>query len=130
MTKSITIAFPTNDGQTIAPAMGQARLYLLVTIEDGVETARAVVDKPHHRGHHHHNHNDHDDHHHGPPKGVFKPLQPAQVIILGGIGEPGARAINAMGLEMISTSIRSVEQALAAYLTDSLHHEAHLVHAH
>lgn len=46
--KELTIAIPSNDGETVAENFGQCRKFIMVTTQEGKEISRASIDPPEH----------------------------------------------------------------------------------
>lgn len=61
----IRIAIPTDDGKTVASHFGQARYFLIVEFENGMEVSRKLVENLHALNHHGEHHGDHHGNHHG-----------------------------------------------------------------
>lgn len=119
------IAFPTNNGEKISAHFGHATHFLVVTVENGVETQRELRAKAHHgtpNQPHAHGHN----HNHGD---MVSPLADCQVLIAGGMGIPAAQAVERAGVQLIPTGIQTINAALAAFLQDKLTPEPNRIHA-
>ncbi len=124
------IAFPTNNGKRINAHFGYATHYLVVTVEDGTEVAREMREKESHAGkhddHHHHDGNGHGHHHnHG---GMVAPLAGCDVLIVGGMGAPAARAVQSMGVQVVPTRISDIDAALQAFLAGELPLDPNAIH--
>ena len=46
--KELTIAIPSNDGETVAENFGQCRKFVMITTREGKEISRASIDPPEH----------------------------------------------------------------------------------
>ncbi len=127
------IAFPTNNGKRINAHFGYATHYLVVTVEDGAEVAREMREKDSHAGKHddhQHNGNGHGHghgHNHG---GMVAPLADCDVLVVGGIGAPAARAVQSMGVKVVPTNISNIDSALQAFLAGELPIDPGAIHNH
>lgn len=130
------IAVVTDDEQTISRHFGRARYYLILTVENGVITARERVEKPAHHGHHHHHdHHDHsnvslhDDHTHeadhakdeaGRHADMFAPLHGCDVVLTRGMGNGAYNGLQQINVRPIITDIDSIEAAVNAVIDGSI----------
>jgi len=137
---TLRIAIPTEDGVHISEHFGQAPRYVVYTVEDGRIVGREERPKAHHEhhdhehGHGHHHHHHHHDHHNGEEPGqhfqaMIANIRDCQVVILGGIGEPGYQRLLAAGYEVYLTGGR-IEDAVQAYLAGRLPSDPSRVHHH
>jgi len=143
MSQSMKIAFVSDDGRTISQHFGRARYYVVVTVEDGQPIAWETRPRtlPHAQGHgHHHGHSGHHDHD-SPSAGhgmgpqaaerhaaMLEQLRDCQVLIAGGMGMGAYQNMSEAGLEVIATNMRSIEDAVRAYLDGTLVHQERRVH--
>ncbi len=118
------IAFPTNDGEKISAHFGRAAHFLVVTVENGVETHRELRAKSYHGAPNQPHGHDHDHDH----SGMVSPLADCQVLIAGGMGIPAAQAVEHAGVQLIPTGIQTIDAALKAYLQDALTPEPSRIH--
>jgi len=146
------IAFPTDDGTTISRHLGQAHLYVVVTLEDGAQPKMEQRPKQAHGPHHHdHEHEQPvagnavsmdaiqftphaqadraDDEHARTASGMFAPLADCQVLISGGMGQPAYDHAVGLGLQVILTGANTIAEALQAYQDGSLSSDMRRVHA-
>jgi predicted Fe-Mo cluster-binding NifX family protein len=128
----VKIAISTNDGETISQHFGQAKQYLVCTLADGAIVAQELRAKPAH-GHGDHGHSHDAEHGHGPEgqhthAKMTEPIRDCDVLICGGMGRPAFEGVIARGIQPIVTDIRSIEQALAAYLAGDLRHQPERLH--
>ncbi|GIV86880.1 MAG: hypothetical protein KatS3mg054_0909 [Chloroflexus sp.] len=120
------IAFATDDHHAISPHLGRAQWYEVVTIEQGQVVAREQRAKQHHT---HHDHTAHDDHHHhGSHHWLVEPVADCEIIVARGMGEPAWHAVQAAGKQAMCTALRTIDEAVQAYLAGTLVHEANRVH--
>ena len=113
------IAAATDDGRTISMHFGQARQYVVVTVENGQVVGKEVRDKVFHHhgvGDHHHDH----DHGHGPHAQMAASIGDCQVMLVGGMGRPAYDSLKGYGIEPVITSVREIDQAVAAFLGGTL----------
>ncbi|HEY52794.1 MAG TPA: hypothetical protein G4N94_04985 [Caldilineae bacterium] len=134
------IAFVTDDGKTISAHFGQARYLSFITIKDGEVTSTEVIERNlegHHSRHHKHDH-DHDHGHgygHGHGRGggggfqtKFLPLQGCDLLIARGIGPSAMNNVRALGVEVVLTDLKTIDDALAALADGSLAHNPRRLH--
>jgi len=147
------IAVVTNDERSVSAHFGRARIYLVVTVEDGAIVARETRDKAacDHSGHGHegHGHRDHDhDHDHAPQVGNLTLTDAAPsaapdgnshasaatliadcaVVLSRGMGRGMYANLQRAGVRPVLTDIVLIEDALAAYLAGTLTEYPELVH--
>jgi predicted Fe-Mo cluster-binding NifX family protein len=132
------IAIPTDDGETISRHFGQARAFLIVTLDNGEiieQELRELPDGGEHE-HHHAHHHDHDhDHHHGmggnpAHMAKFDYLSDCQVFIGGGMGQPAMQRLNSMGIQVALTDHKYIADLLEEIKTGQVKHNPRRVHAH
>jgi predicted Fe-Mo cluster-binding NifX family protein len=132
------IAFATQDGNTISKHFGRAPYYLVVTVEDGKETAREMRDKANHThfAHEPHHESGAEQHPHGfSPEEQNRHFQMAASIsdctalVCGGMGNGAFVNLNERGIKPLLTDMNSIDEALKAYLDGSLvDHSAEMLH--
>ncbi len=131
----LRIAIPTEDGERISAHFGQAPRYVVFTVQEGRVVGREERPKAHHHHHgeHEHHHHDHDNGHGHRPGQHFQAMianiRDCQVVILGGIGQPGYQRLLAAGYEVYLTGGR-IEDAVHAYLEGRLSSDPRRVHGH
>lgn len=131
---AIKIAIPTNDGKTISRHFGQAKAFLVVTLDNGEITdqeLRELPDVGDHAHHHDHNH----DHHHGMggnPAHMtkFNYISDCQFLIGGGMGQPAVQRLNSMGIQVAMTDQKNIADLLAEIKSGQVKHNPRRVHAH
>jgi predicted Fe-Mo cluster-binding NifX family protein len=138
------IALITDDGQTISQHFGRAAHYLVVTIENGQVIEREMRDK---LGHNHfvnqengdHQNGDHHKEHgterhgfdpasHSRHSGMAQAIADCQVIICGGMGAGAYESMRQLNIKPVVTDLRSIEEAIQAYLTERLQDRTNLLH--
>ena len=132
------IAFATQDGKTISKHFGRAPYYLVVTVENGVETAREMRDKANHAhfAHEAHGSEGAEQHPHGfSPDEQNRHFQMAatisdcSVLLCGGMGNGAYINLNERGIKPLLTDVDSIDEALKAYLAGTLvDHAAQMLH--
>ncbi len=134
---TIKIAIPTDDGVTISRHFGQARAFLIVTLDDGEIVAQELRELPDAGGHdHHHHHHDHNhDHHHGmggnpAHMAKFEYVRDCQFLIGGGMGAPAVNRLNAMGIQVALTDHKQIADLLEEVKTGQVKHNPKRVHQH
>lgn len=142
MGKRSKIAVVTNNGYTVSQHFGRARYYVVVTLEDGRPVAWETRERliPHDGTHGHHEHHHHEHHHHdGGPRGfgqragqrhaaMLEQLKDCDVLIAGGMGLGAYQNMTAAGLKVIVTDIRSIKEAVDAYIAGVLVNKQERVH--
>jgi predicted Fe-Mo cluster-binding NifX family protein len=120
MTPVQKVAFATNDGTDINRHFGRLSGFVVITISEGRPSERTVVPRPGNAdrpggGH------DHD--------ALLDPISDCTTLIAGGMGRPMADHVEARGLQLILTSLPTIDEALGRYLAGSLEHESRRAHA-
>lgn len=131
------IACVTDDGETICPHFGRAQYYLVVTIEDGQVLDKELREKFGHRhvaasegrglesatgGH------GTDPAAQSRHKMMADAIQDCQVLIAGGMGRGAFDSMQAAGIQTVVTDHAEIDQAVQAYIDESLDHLDDLVH--
>jgi predicted Fe-Mo cluster-binding NifX family protein len=125
------IAFVTDDGRTISRHFGRASYYLIISIEDGKETKREMLDKIGHRhfaaqGEQHEHH-----HHHSEGSGLdassrsrhtrmLAVVEDCEALIGGGMGTGAYLSMRAANITPYITDFEQINDALQAYLDGTL----------
>lgn len=120
MTMNTKVAFATDDGSNVNQHFGRLAGFVVVTIQDGVETERAFIPRPQQAdlpGDRRHNH-----------AALLDPMSDCEVLIAGGMGLPMARNIDEAGIRLTLTAETLIDSALASFLDGSLRHEADRAH--
>jgi predicted Fe-Mo cluster-binding NifX family protein len=106
----------------------------VVTIENGHVEKRELRDK---MGHMHlvgeHGHEEDRDHHYGPEADhrhgqMIAPIADCEALIAGGMGGGAMQSLQSSNIRPILTDIRSVNDAVNAYLDGRLENRAERVH--
>ncbi len=127
------IAFPTGNGKTITPHFGRAKYFLIAEIQGKEVISRQLRENDSHKGmpHHHHEHGHHHDHHHEhSPEDEHRHriahgrlaqiLDDVDIIIATQMGPRAYDDFVSKGYTVILTDIRSIDDALKAYLDGKL----------
>jgi predicted Fe-Mo cluster-binding NifX family protein len=122
-----TIAIPTDDGTTISSHLGQARFFLVVSLEDGKVLSSERREKVSHT-HQDHAHDDSDQTH--PGKAMFETIRDCQVLIAGGMGSPAFERAKSMGMETYLTREKQIDAAMQAYQAGTLDSDMRRIHIH
>jgi predicted Fe-Mo cluster-binding NifX family protein len=122
------IAFPTVDGETISPHMGQAQFFLVATLDDSGAVHFEKREKPHHSQETEHAAHEHTGQ--GMGSAMFTPIADCQVLIAGGMGEPAFEHARSLGLEVILPAEKNIPSALAAYRAGTLVSDLRRIHKH
>jgi predicted Fe-Mo cluster-binding NifX family protein len=121
MLRTMKIAFPTRDNESMVAHFGNMKRFLVVDIVDGAEAGRR----------------EHDmsgmpacgDPSASRPDYVVGVVKDYDVVIANGIGAPLVNKMQQAGVEVVLTSNLSIADALAAYVAGTLENEADLAHA-
>ncbi len=119
------IALATRDETTVTGHFGRTKGFVVVDVEDGVETAREFreVGSADHGNHQDPGRNRrHDD--------LIGTIQDCDAVIAGGMGFPVQAHAEAAGLEVVLTGTQSIDDAVTRYVTGTLDHEPDRAHAH
>ena len=120
MTQDTKVAFATDDGSNVNQHFGRLKGFVVVTIADGAEVDRTSLPRPQSAdqpGERRHNH-----------VALLDPIAGCDTLIAGGMGLPMASHVQERGIQLLLTSIQSIDDALAGYLEGSLEHEAERAH--
>jgi len=123
------IAVITDDEQTISRHFGRAPYYVVATIENGQIVNRERRDK---LGHAHFAGEPHDHDHQPGERHGFDPaaqerharmadaIADCDVLLGGGMGAGAYASLQALGIKPVVTDLRSIDEAIAAYLEGRL----------
>ncbi len=115
------VAFSTLNGKTITSHFGRTKAFVVVTIDDGVETGRESRElSPAGRD---------DPEHHGRHRNLVGAIADCDIVIAGGMGHPVQERLEAAGIDVILTAIRPIDDAVAAYIAGTLDHDPERAHA-
>ncbi len=137
MKERMKIAVVSDDGRTVARHFGRAPYYVVVTVEG--EKVVAWETRPRALSHRHgsHHHGEHGHHGHGTGRhaavrhaAMLEQIKDCDVVIAGGMGMGAYEALRQKGLEVVLTEVRSVEEAVRAYVNGGLVHREDRVHVH
>ncbi len=132
------IACVTDDGETISSHFGRAQYYLVVTVEDGKVLEKEMREK---FGHRHvaasgmHQPENTAGYEHGKDPAaqsrhalMAETINDCQVLIAGGMGRGAFESMQAAGIRTVVTDHAEIDQAVRAFIEESLNHLDHLVH--
>lgn len=130
------IAFVTDDGLEVSRHFGRAGKYLVIEVENGVETSRELRDK---MGHQHFAQEESGHEHHDGPHGfdpasqsrhasMLSAIEDCDVVICGGMGQGAYQSIAASGKEVIMVDNLDINENLNKYLSGDLSSLDDLVH--
>jgi ATP-binding protein involved in chromosome partitioning len=103
--KELTIAIPSNDGETVEEHFGHCRKFVMINTLDGKETSRASIDPPAHA------------------PGVFPAFlaeQGANTIITGGMGGRAVSLFKERNIDVILGASGSISDMLKIFLDGDL----------
>lgn len=134
--KSYKVAAITEDGKTISLHFGRAPYYLVATIEDGQIVRQEIRNK---LGHSHFVNMGHAEDQPGQPHGMDaashdKHLQMAEAIadcealLCRGMGRGAYESMKVRGIRPVVTDIAGIEEAVMAYVTDSIVDQVEKLH--
>ena len=123
------IATVTDDGATICAHFGRARLYAVLTVENGVITNREMRPKA---GHHTFG-GEHADH--GSPTEqetkhatMFDTVADCQAVLTGGMGSSAYESFASRGIQPVVTDVADIEAATRLYASGALPNLTALLH--
>ncbi|NNJ08740.1 hypothetical protein EKD04_000185 [Chloroflexales bacterium ZM16-3] len=125
------IAIVSNNGTTISRHFGRAHQYVIVSIEDGQETARELRAKSNCHGHEHgHDHGHDHEHGHANPEHdtMLAEIADCDVVIVGGMGAGMDQRLRSGGKKAIRTQTQTVNLAVTQFLNGQLTDMIELVH--
>jgi len=130
------IALVTEDGKTVSAHFGRATQYMVVTVEAGIVTNRALIPKPAHHSassnHEHHEHGDgepgHGQHGHGHAQAMLEPITDCAMLVTRGMGRPAYEAAQAAGLEPVVTALANIDDVIAAHAAGTLENHVERLH--
>lgn len=123
------IAVISDDERTISQHFGRAPYYVVVTIENGQIIDRERRDK---LGHAHFSNEPHEHDHRSGERHGFDPaaqdrharmaeaIADCDVLLCGGMGAGAYQSMQARGIQPVVTDLRSIDEAIAAYLEGRL----------
>jgi predicted Fe-Mo cluster-binding NifX family protein len=121
-----------DDGQTVSQHFGRARGYVVLTLENDHISKREFRDKLSHTdfGHQHHHGHQHgfgieEGHRHGM---MFAPITDCEVCVVGGMGLGAYENLRSLGIRPIVTDIRSIDEAVQAFIEGRLENHEERVH--
>ncbi len=121
------IAVVSNDGNRISAHFGRARLYVVVTVEDGRVVGREAREKAYHTHAHHHDHSAASGQGHGLGSGararhqeMIEPIRDCDLLVSRGMGAGAYAGLQAAGIRPILTDLRTVDEVVQAYLEGRL----------
>lgn len=136
------VAVITDDGEHISAHFGRARYYKVFTIEGGAVAASEMRDKANHHDfvqigeagqhthedeheHHEHGHEHEHGHGHGPGaaarhSSMLSAITDCEALLVRGMGFGAHEALTQAGIRPIITDIKTIEQAVQAYLEGSI----------
>jgi predicted Fe-Mo cluster-binding NifX family protein len=149
----VKIAIITDDGKTISKHFGRARLYEVLTIENGQVVGREQREKlghahfaggheGHHEHHDHHVHHGHDNGHgngHGERHGfdpasqdrhsrMAQTITDCSLLIAGGMGYGAYDSMKRAGITPVVTDCATIDEAVQAYLAGTLKDHTEYLH--
>ena len=125
------IAIPTKDGATLSRHFGGADKFVIVTVEDGKETARETRERPAHRdfaaGEENPQTDERGRHGFGPQaterhKAIHDVIKDCDVIIASRMGLGAHEDMRSFGMKVIVTEVEDIDSAVSLYASGQLKH--------
>jgi predicted Fe-Mo cluster-binding NifX family protein len=133
--QDMKIAIITDDGKTISRHFGRATHYLVVTIDEGMETNREMREK---LGHgqfsaagpeeHHGEHHGFDVSSYGKHTQMAGAISDCQVVICGGMGTGAYESMRRLNIQPVVTDLTDIGQVIQAYIDGKLIDHTELLH--
>ena len=130
------IAVVTDDEKTISTHFGQARYYVVLTVQNGKVTeqeTRPKVNQKQFAGEHHHR-GEHGDSHgmdrqaqHRHAR-MMEAIDDCQALIARGMGQGAHYSLTSRGIKPVLTDIQDIQEAVDAYLAGELIENPSRVH--
>lgn len=141
------LAAVSDDGRTISQHFGRAKLYVVITIEDGVVTGTETRDKLGHthfsggmsasyrHGPHHHvgsgsasevhgqGHGSHEKH-----QQMATAISDCTILLAGGMGASAYHSLMSLSIQPIITDVYNIEEAVQLYLAGTIVHHIERLH--
>ncbi len=123
------IAVVSNNGKRVSRHYGMARQFVVLTVENGEVIARDMRPKrPGQGSHAQEGHEPGAGTERGHGRRAAQLVADCQVVITGGMGAPAMTNLERVGLEVVATDERSVDEAALRYARGDLPHVDDLVH--
>lgn len=140
------IAFVTDDGKTISKHFGRARLYEVITVENGQVVGREQREKLGHGhfagAHDHHAHDHHEHHGHGAGGAghgfdaasqdrhsrMAQAITDCQYLVAGGMGAGAYASLRQAGITPVVTEYDLIDEALKAHMAGNLKDHIEYLH--
>jgi predicted Fe-Mo cluster-binding NifX family protein len=134
--RRMKIAFVSDNGKNVSQHFGQARYYVVVTVENGQAVNREVREK---MGHTHFTNEPHDEEDNVSPHGfgpraqhrhgrMIEAITDCEVLIAGGMGLGAHQNLQARGIRPVLTDLISIDDAVNAYVEGRLEDHAERIH--
>lgn len=115
------IAFASDDGRNVSRHLGRAEFYVVVELEEGEISSRRLIGKESNECNcGHHDEGEEHEQHAKKHKQIFEPIEDCDLLIAAGMGAGARKHAAELGVKVLLTKIRDVNQALAAYLEGKL----------
>jgi len=142
------IAIPTNNKTDLSKHFGRSKFFAIYNIEDNHIAEISYIPLPEHgdhgeHGHHNHDHGNHSQHmelgiieKHGQGNGggrdfhgdLVEMIKDCEVLISGGMGMGMQENLKRTNLKTYLTKIKTIEEAVNAYIDCTLVNESELIH--
>jgi predicted Fe-Mo cluster-binding NifX family protein len=121
------IAAISDDGKKISQHFGMATLYVVVTVENGQVTGKETRPKSGHHSFSEHHAHDVPGEKHGYDAGaqarhtsMIDPISDCQVVLAGGMGWGAQESLKNRGIDVITTDIENIDEAVKLYIQGKL----------
>lgn len=114
------IAVVTNDGTTISAHFGQARYYIVLTVEDGKVVGQEQREKNEYQGAEDTGMQRHTR--------IVAPITDCNIVLSGGMGAGMYRNLQQAHIRPILTDVEDINEAVTAYIEGRLRNKPELVH--
>ncbi len=133
------VAIITDDGNTISQHFGQAKFYLVASIDSGVILDREMREKVGHGhfslgesgGHDHehtHEHHGSDDTAHHKHTLMAIKISDCEAVICGGMGRGAYESMRNLNIRPIVTDLKNINDALIGYMNNNLSDHTEKLH--
>ncbi len=129
------IAAVSDDGVTISQHFGRATQYVVVSVEDGKVTGKETRSKTGHHSFAAHHEDTPPGERHGYDAGaqtrhasMMETISDCQVLIAGGMGWGAQEALKNRGIEVVTTDLSNIDEAVKLYLQGKLANRIERLH--
>ncbi len=121
------IALVTDDGKTVSAHFGHARYLSMITMENGEVISTELIERSLGGENKHHEHGQGCGGS-GGFRTKFLPLQGCDLLVARGMGTSAMSNAQSLGVEVILTDLKTIDDVLSALADESLAHNPRRVH--